>query len=437
MKLKPLVIAMGAAVPLALQAATLTAPAANKVSSEFLGTNAGITPAAASIALGSQYAVNDIITLSYSIPARAAASTATFGFANTLAIDVAGTTNDGVLSLFDKTDSSVSYRVTTAPGSDGTDFGTITTETPRFLSAEIANTDVTLSTASQTSAGVSFDAGKAVKVVDVTGSQFAYTVSGMSKTIDVESARKAFAVTGGTSTVHTITINVNDAVGSPDAGQAATAGTAAITLTGDFSWIDSNTATNATGIQTTGTITGDFSPVGVSATAITLASTGALTAAATYTIALTNATKQVIPVQSLGLTLAQNYGTIAQASATASGVYSLNGSSVTVYAVPTSSSVSNFIWLSNTGSTSGDVTITVYDGGETHELGVVGTSKAGAEFDVTAALNAGLEAAGVTLSGGRVHMDVVTNVPAADVAISAAYRVGDDRVNLLTSLETN
>lgn len=435
MKLKPLVIAMGAAVPLALQAATLTAPANNKASNEYLATNAAITPAAASIALGSQYAANDIITLSYSIPARAAASTATFGFANTLAIDVAGSTNDGVLSLFDKTDSSVSYRVTTAPGSDGTDFGTITTETPRFLSAEIANTDVTLSTSSQTSAGVAFDAGKAVKVIDVTGSQFAYTVSGMSKTIDVESARKAFAITGGTSTVHTITINVNDDVGTPD--DAATAGTAAITLTGDFTWIDSNTATNATGIQTTGTITGDFTPVGVSATAITLASTSALTAAATYTIALTNATKQVIPVQSVGLTLAQDYGTIAQASATASGVYALNGSSVTVYAVPTSSAVSNFIWLSNTGSTSGDVTITVYDGGKTHELGVVGTSKAGSEFDVTAALNAGLEAAGVTLSGGRVHMDVVTNVPAADVAISAAYKVGDDRVNLLTSLETN
>jgi hypothetical protein len=433
MKMKPLAVAVGAALPIAAFAATITAPTNPKVSTEYLAVNGAVAPNAGSVALGAQYALGDVLTFTFSHPPKAGTATNAFSFPTTLTVAVTGTGVAGTVAKFDQGDNSVSYRVTTAPTAHGADFGTITLPSGiNFRAADIGTTDVTLSTSASTAQGLAFDAGAAKKYVDVTGSQFAATISGLTQVIDVESARKKFAVGTTTATSHTISVTPSSSVGSPNFFVAA--GTIGITLDGDFSWLDSNTATNATGIQTANI---DGTGVTVStagATRITLAlpATGG-------TISLANSLGLVIPTQTLSAaaTLTTTASTTVTASATASGAYTLNGSSVTVYAVPTSSSVSNFIWLTNTGSSRGDVSITVYDGSETYDLGVVGSSAGGTQFDVTAALNDALAAEGVTLSGGRVHMDIVTTAPAADIAVSAAYRVGDDRVNLLTSIETD
>jgi len=434
MKIKPLAVAVGAALPIAAFAATITAPTNPKVSTEYLAVNGAVAPNAGSVALGAQYALGDVLTFTFSHPPKAGIGTAAFTFPTTLNVAVTGTAGvAGTLAKFDQGDNSVSYRITTAPTANGANFGVVTLPSGiNFRAADIGTTDVTLSTSASTAQGLAFDAGAAKKYVDVTGSQFAATISGLTQVIDVETARKRFAVGTTTATSHTISVTPSSTVGSPDFSVAA--GTIGITLDGDFSWVDSNTATNATGIQTANI---DGTGVTVStagATRITLAlpATGG-------TISLANSLGLVIPTQTLSAaaTLTTTASTAVTASATASGAYTLNGSSVTVYAVPTSSSVSNFIWLTNTGSSRGDVSITVYDGAETYDLGVVGSSAGGTQFDVTAALNDALAAEGVTLSGGRVHMDIVTTAPAADIAVSAAYRVGDDRVNLLTSIETD
>lgn len=434
MKLKTLAVAIGAALPISALAATIDTTAAT-ASPEFLAVEGGITAPAATLELGAQYAVGDILTINYSAtPYAATASTTAFSWPTTLAINTVTAANtEGALSLFDSSATSVSYRVTAATVGE---FGEVSMPQPIFQTANMAGADVTVSTSSATGTGTSFDAGKATKIIDITPSQYAFAVSGLAEVVDVESDRKKFLI--GTTATSTAAFTVVATTGATTIANMATDGTIALVLNGDFTWLDSDTRTTATGLQSGNvSFAGAGSVVSMGATQIVfnLPATG-------DTVTFRNARNQVIPTQTLSAALTKQYiGSVATktgaVTATASGAYTLNGSSVTVYAVPTSSSVSNFIWLTNSGSTSGEVTVVVNDNGKTHDLGVVGTSKAGAEFDVTAAMNDALEAEGISLSGGRVHLDIITRVPSADVAVSAAYRVGDDRVNLLTSLETN
>lgn len=445
MKLKPLAIAVGVALPVAASAGTITATP-DRMSDEYLATQLSHQAPAASLALGAQYAVNDIITFTYSHPAKAGTGTTAFSFSPTLSINVTtGGGTNGTLALFESGETTVKYRVQTAPGSVGTDFGTVTTDQPTFRAAdvEVSGENVTVSVSSETSQGISFDSTRLpATLIDKTGPQFAYRVRGLDQVIDVESNRVAFNNgTNATTANHTISVQLlsgfTSALGTVAPTLVVTPNTAALTLTGDFAWLDSATTTGIQGTNiavsggpTLGTVTG---------TAITF-SLAAATTAQVITLGNAAAANGAIPTQTLAASIAGSYTNNSRTGAisgAATGAYTLNGSSVTVYAVPTSSAVSNFIWMTNSGSSDGEVSIVVNDNGEAIDLGVVGTSRAGREFDVTAALNAGLAAAGETLSGGRVHLDIVTKVPAADIAISAAYRVGDDRVNLLTSIETD
>lgn len=435
MKLNPLAVAIGVALPAIAGASTIsTSPAT--VSSEYLDLFGGIASPAATVALGAQYAAGDILTFTYSASPKAGTGTAAFSFANTLAIGVTGTANTaGALALFDSGDNSVSYRVTTAPSGE---FGSVVTQTPFFRTADMGGADVTLTASAATSQGTAFDVSTAAKVIDQTGTQFSYAVSGLTQVIDVESARKAFVNGTATAASHVVSVTQGTAVTSVGNTVAptnvVTATTIAMSITGDFSWLDSSTT--ATGVQGGNIVTG----AGVSVSAVSATQINLTLPAGGATFALGNAGLVAVPTQSLAASLTGHFlgnSTTGVSTGAATGAYSLNGSTVTVYAVPTSSSVSNFIWLTNSGATDGEVSIVVSDAGTDYDLGVVATSAAGTELDITAALNAALEAQGVTLSGGRVHMDIVTKVPASDIAVSAAYRVGDDRVNLITSLETD
>jgi hypothetical protein len=461
MKLKPLALAIGVVgAPLIASASTVTVTALG-VTTEALEMTGGAQAPAATLELGAQYAAGDLITLTYSSPPKAAATgTTAFSFPATIAIDMgtrfdntaAGTTRtdatatNGAAALFDSGDNFVSYRVTTAPsgGIDATtgtqpDFGSISLSRPVFQAAGFGTSDVTVTASSATSQGVAFDAGTATTLVDQAGGQFSYTIAGLSQVIDVESDRELFLSGANTVSTVAITITADTDGGTSAPTLLATDGTIAATLTGDFSWLDVSTVTGIQAIGTSARITSGTATISsVSATSMALVLPAGNTA---QVLTLSNNAGVAIPTQSITASLAKTYsngGTVTGTSSfSGTGAYTLNGSTVTVYAVPTSSSVSNFIWMSNTGAVDGDVSIVVNDGGTATDLGVVATSEAGAELDITAALNAALEAQGVTLSGGRVHLDIVTTVPSADIAVSAAYRVGDDRVNLLTSLETD
>jgi hypothetical protein len=443
MKLKPLAVAIGVALPVSALASTLTDSPVT-ASNEYLVAEAGIQGGAVTYALGASPALNDVFTFTYSAPARAGTSgTGITSFANTLTIDQTGGTNgtDGTLSLFDSSDTSVSYRVTALPAGGDVSAGDYTVAVPQpiFQQSDIGTSDVTVTASAATAAGTNYDSlrGGAATMVDQTGSQFAFAVTGLSEIVDVESLLKEFAIGANTASTAAFTVVQSTAVSNNGtaATNLASGATIAVTLTGDFAWLDSDTS--ATGIQTGAVSFGSAGsgPAVVTANSMTLT---LVTGGDSVTFA--NVAEADIPTQTLSMSLSGailgNAATSAH-TGTATGAYTLNGSTVTVYAIPTSAAASNFIWLTNSGTSDGGVSLTVHDAGTDIALGNVGTSEAGSEFDVSAALNDALEAQGVTLSGGRVHMDIVTNVPAADVAVSAAYRVGDDRVNLVTSLETD
>jgi hypothetical protein len=302
-------------------------------------------------------------------------------------------------------------------------------------------TGVTVSAEYENEDGVSTETATGSILTVGTSQMAGGTITG-NATIDVNELKKEFLTTG-TSTTLTLTYD-KDAIAAGAAkipgSVAATTGTVGITITGqDFSWLDTDATT--AGIQLDGNVTG-LSSITVTETTIT----GVVTDTTTESVAvqLTNSEEAVIPVQT-GITAGANIfypledGTngSTQVSMTGSAVWSLNGSSIDVYAVPNSENVSVFMWLTNTGTGSVALDATLYDNGQTCEMTNIGSSVAGTEFDLSAALSDAVEAqcSSYVPSGNRVRYNVTANAPANSIRISAAYRVGTDRVNLLTSSE--
>jgi hypothetical protein len=260
-------------------------------------------------------------------------------------------------------------------------------------------------------------------------------------TIDVNELKQAF--TTGTSATLTLAFDKdNFAAGATKITEstAATNGTVAITITGqDWSWLDSDATT--AGIQPGTNVTGLNNVV---VTSTTISGVMASQTAESVAVTLTNGDEAVIPVQSAISASAQIFypkETGTEGSTTVNGtgtaVWNLNGSSIDVYAVPNSASASVFMWLTNTGTGSVSLDATLFDGTQTCEMTNIGTSTAGTEFDLTAALSAAVTAQCPTYvaSGNRVRYNVSANAPSNTIRISAAYRVGTDRVNLVTSSE--
>lgn len=265
MKLRPLALAIGGLTPIVAMASGVNVGTAVKASSEYLQLHGGAVGAAATVELGASYSVGDVITFTYNAtPAAATGATTAYAWPTSFAIaaysTAGGTATNGVLGKIDSGDNFVKYRVSTAPGmSAGADpannsgiHGTVSLPSDIGFNIGAAGSDVTVTPSSVTSSNIPFDSyvGAAADnvVVDVVGTQFKYAVTGLDNTIDVNSARKKFIASNVTATTITVAVAASTSFGSPTL--RATAGTIAITLTGsDFSWLDSNTATNATGIQ--------------------------------------------------------------------------------------------------------------------------------------------------------------------------------------------
>jgi hypothetical protein len=308
-------------------------------------------------------------------------------------------------------------------------------------------TSGTLSAVLETIAGNAVETASGT-ILTTSGSQMATGAITGNAVIDVNQARQQFIANNVNSDTTNLTLAFDpDAIAAGatkiSGSVAATTGTAAVTITGqDFSWLDSDATT--TGIQA-GNVTGltnvTITPTTITGTA-TYTSVGGVPASVVVT--LDNDEDATIPVQS-GITASANVfytretggnGSTSLAM-TGAAVWTLNGSSIDIYAVPQSASVSNFMWLSNTGTGSVAVDATIFDGSQTCEMTSIGTSVAGTEFDLTAAIDAAkvVQCPTYVPSGNRVRINVSANAPAASLRVSAAYRVGTDRVNLLTSSE--
>lgn len=400
-------------------------------------------------------APNDLITITYNSALNPTGLTSAFdwGSANlpTLASESGG--NAGAVAFRSQAadGSSVTYRVVTAPTTAGNaaESGGILTLPAGQFSRTGGNVTVSARVNSGLDNAVLEESASPDSILANTGSQFRFIVSNLSETVDVNSSRLRFDVgTATPSATHTIGFNIvtnaASVVGATTAtlDYAATLGSTALTLAGDFLWLDSSSTT--TGIQLGGVSTVDSTGA---SSAITLNTSGQIATvlaanAGTGAITLGNATTTAIPEQTLTLTSSLRYtvagGSSGAISGSDTGAYNLNGSSVTVYSVPTNAS--NFIWLTNTGSTDGAaISASIDDAGTVTDLGELSeTADSNDQVNVWPAVLAAAEAAGVELTNpGRVNLTLVTEAPAADVVVSGIYKVGEDRVNLISTLDTD
>lgn len=278
-------------------------------------------------------------------------------------------------------------------------------------------------------------------VLDVQGSQISSGTHNFAKVINVEALKKEFIANNvsADNTTLDLTIATNGLAATVN---KADIGTIGFVITGqDFSWLDSDTTDTDT--AATGLDTGNLAITGGTITKLTATTIeGTIndnTAGASITV--TNGEDLVIPTQT-GLSVAFTAYTANSDEAVAvtgagGGAWTLNGSSIDVYAVPQSANASVFMWLTNTGTGSVGIDTTIFDGSQTCEMTNIATSVAGTELDLTSAIAAALPVQCPTYvaSGNRVRYNVTANAPAASIRISAAYRVGTDRVNLVTSSE--
>jgi hypothetical protein len=231
-------------------------------------------------------------------------------------------------------------------------------------------------------------------------------------------------------------------------GSEATETKYSVTLNGDFGFLDLNAAT--AGIQLTAT--GKSANVLAASNFVaTLTDPNALVfvdANASETVfgpSFTSNNKAVIPVQTVSGDFQMDYTSATSDAGSftktvAMGGLTMNGASTSYYAVPYGPGVSQLLWVSNEGSTAGDLTATAFDAlgnkypatGEYALGSIAGSSSLAIASTVKALMIAdGLDE---TISN-RVQLTVTATAPAANINFYGAYRVGDNRIALETSAQ--
>ena len=291
--------------------------------------------------------------------------------------------------------------------------------------------------------------------------------------VDVENAKKTFvtavAANGATAAKTTAKFEykmsqasgVNGLVISKTASTANThvdAGItkAVLTINGDFTFLDSNAST--AGIQLTsaakllhtandtGGQNGCTNSLATASKLIVTCSTvaDAMHGTKNAVSLISDVTgKTIIPQVFTGdMTVTYTNGAgLATATSVVStgkvfGAFTLNGATITTYAVPMGSSVSRFLWISNKGSDAAVATYTAIMNGSSYGPYALTTVAGNSSVSVAGLIDTDLSARGIYVApSSRATITVDAPVKAADLTMSAAYKhIGDaDRLILETS----
>jgi hypothetical protein len=259
--------------------------------------------------------------------------------------------------------------------------------------------------------------------------------------IDVNDNRNSFL--GGTEDELTITLADTDT----DTVGADLAATSTMSLAGDFSWAktvaaDASVSYPAVTMKAAGT--------GVD-TGFTVTDTTAswvATTAGTYIIVLTppTAADDLRTLKASTYTLStvlkfdngEDVIVRSQAETDAAGSHALNGASITAYGIPNSAAVTPFLWVQNSGTQSGAVSVDVRCEGVTTTGIDAGTSAAGSNTKIDAAVQAAVDDVATCLATSRYDAVVTVNAPVDAITVNAGYRVtaadgSNDRLSLETS----
>ncbi len=437
--------AVGLLVSPALMAADIDGPSASRAYSQELLNTADATDTIAGdalgVALGAEYAVDDVITLSFSGDALDDST-----LPNSITVAAVGTANEkGItLGLLSSSSGEAVYRVTAldGPASDTTVGVTIPVAIADVLDfnaqAVQAAGGVTVSFAAETNAGLPLDTGGgALRSIDylTVDDQFSVTITDLDGVIDVETGREAFV--GGTTDV--LTVAITD--GGSGFNGAATLVDVDWEVEGDFSWIFDTDAVTA-GVQpatgvlavSTGCTVDSVASDTVSGTCTTGAGSNTLTVDVGPNVGPMGEAAVLAPT-SFTATVTVNYsstlgaspGSTVLAAGESAGSWTLNGAQVLVPYMPYGPSISQIMYLANRGTQTGDVTVDVIDQfGATTSLGVVASIGPGTTLSIAPLVRAALPQS--LRSNGRLALTVTVNLPADDMQLYTAYNVnGSDR----------
>lgn len=442
-------------------------------------TNASVTNSNFVITLGAEYAVGDIITLTFSNDALVAGqlkstittSTALTANGNT-GVNASGA--QVTLGLLSQTATSATYRVTevstgaTTVGQKFTvfsqDVGGVIVAPVTLNAAKVkAGNGFKVSYAAQTSNGIVIDASSTKSSFQLvyTTDQFAMKADPLfDGVIDVANDRKQFDPAATTDTA-TFTLT-NKPTQDPDGTGPLTAlnlvspvafNEATLVIKGDFSWVKDSNTTDA-GIQAAA------ATLNIPAAACTAAATTGATANVTWAVDKvtivcdTNAGDEVTGVNPIAVTLNTAQGgaavvipastftydatlkyaatkTASYASGLSAGSWTLNGSSVfvpyMVYGTLNEVSYGQVINVANNSSKVGDIKVDAWNEDGTVLLSnvKVGEAKANTVTSIAGAVRTALNGAG--LVNGKVSMKITTNVPGKAVTVYSAYVDGVTR----------
>lgn len=366
-----------------------------------------------------------------------------------------------VLTLANQTATAATYRVSAIGAllADGTTASLATSSIGSLIPFEMPNINPTalnaagtakLTTTSATGAGLAMDTNATAATVadSIEGFTFALPTK-FSKTVSVDLNRKKFDDNSSSDgLIYTSVAKSGTAGREIDSGAvapviAAVNATSLSVTTGDWSFLDTNAATAGIQLSATSKITvgSTVNPVALTFnTAGTVATVTDTAVRATHAFTAENPTTAAsadLPVQSYAAsyTVKATPSTGSQTDfvyALAAGAWTLNASTITAFGVPMGTGVSRFLWINNKGITAGDITASFTQSGVTTSLGSIGTAAIKASTEIGSLVDAALVTAAVTpTANSRATIAVTVTSPAADITMSAAYKVDADSDRLI------
>ncbi len=401
------------------------------------GVTATQTSNAISYTLAAAYAVGDKITFTFPEGALVAPTFPSQINVSSVNSATASSAIAGMgLGLLNSTTSTVTYRVTTlsqpnnmgSPAVDYTDRTTIgnvvTLGAIGYKPATVLAAPVTVTVSSETSVGDSLDsAGTRTATIAEAKTQFGSGVidTKLDSVINVSAMRKAFTVGNSDSLSFTIT-NPTTTGWLNLATINASAGTQA-TVYGEAGKMDDLKVANFS--------SGGTNAFDAAAAKLTVSYNGQVT---NDTITITPPTGNsavVLESQAFTTDLVYNYtsaGSVAGSKTISTGLdagsWTLNGATVNIPYMPYGPSVSQILYVTNTGSQEGDIFVTAFDdSGMMYDLGNIKTATKNSVTKITAEVGNALAAQGFDGSG-KVSLTVTVNAPDSDITVYASYNVG-------------
>jgi len=216
---------------------------------------------------------------------------------------------------------------------------------------------------------------------------------------------------------------------------------AVTTIVGDFAYLDdavtAGVQNTSSGVAQTGA-----DSVALATTGASIAVTDTTVASGTIVATVDNSEDVAMAAQSFTASTVVTYTSNSVATATKTvdhgslGSWTLNGASVTAYAVPMGDAVSRFLWVSNGGTSAAAVDYTITMNGTSYGPYSLGTVAGKTSTSVGGLIDTDLAARGIYVApSSRANINVSAPVKANDITMSASYKhIGDsDRLGLETS----